>query len=102
MLNIVDQHLQRLPVHGLNLIMTGIVQVQHPHQDILLLHQISRVHSAELVPVESQGRQHRQIVFLLDSIVRCLDKVNILLLALIINVLQLVDNLLALLVSLAV
>lgn len=102
MLHVIDQNLQRLSVHRLNLIVARLVQVQHPCKDVVLLHQITSVDGTELVPVERQSRQRREVVFLFNAVIGSLDKVNFLLLALIIDVLQFIDDLLALFVSFAV
>ena len=102
MLLLIDQHLQGLSIHRFDLIVTGLVQLQHPLQDVVLFHEVSRVDRAELVPVEGQGRQTGQVVLLLDTLVGGLHKVNALLLTLVIDVLDLIDDLLALLISLAI
>lgn len=102
MFNVVDQHLQCFAVDRLNNVRTGLVQLQYPLENFLLLHQIAGVDGAEFVTIKRQCWQRLQVVLLVNAFVGCLHKVNVLLLALIVDVLQLVEDLLCLFVTLAV
>lgn len=102
MFDIIDQNLQRFAINRLDDIRIGLIQVQHPFQDLVLLHQIAGVDGAEFVPIESQCRQLGQIVFLVDAFVGRFDEVNALLFALVVDVLQFVEDFLRFFVSLAI
>lgn len=56
MFNLVDEHLERLTVNRFNHFGLGLVLLQHPLEDLLLVHQIPGVDGAELVTVEHQRR----------------------------------------------
>lgn len=99
MLNIIDEHLQRLPVDALDNIRRGCAKLEHPLQDLFLVHHVTRIDLPELVSVERQCRQSRKIVFLLDSFVRYFYEIDLLLLALVVDILELLQNLLAFLVT---
>lgn len=102
MFNLVDEHLERLAVNRLDHFGLGLVLLQHPLEDLLLVHQIPGVDGTELVTVEHQRRQVLQIVLVLNVVVRSLDEINVLLFALVIDVLQLSDDLERLLVLIVI
>lgn len=102
MLDVVNQNLKRATVDRLNNIGRRFNEIQHPLKDFILIHQIAGVNRAELVAVKGQRGQRRQVVFLFDSIVARLHKVDVFLLALVVDVLQLVEDLLWLFVTLRV
>lgn len=99
MVDVVDQDLKCAAIDRLNHVRGGVDEVQNPFKDFLLIHEIASVDCAELVTVESQSGQSWQVVLLLNAIIAGLDKVNVFLLALVVDVLELVQNLLRLLVA---
>lgn len=98
-LDVVDEHLQRFPVDALDDVRRGRSQLEDPLQDLFFVHHITCVDLSELVSVEGQGWQPRQVVLLLDTLVGDLHEVDLLLLALVVDVLELLKDLLALLVA---
>lgn len=102
MLDIIDKHLQCFSVDALDNIRLRCAEIKHPIQDLFLVHHVTRVDLPELVPVKRQRWQPRKIVLLLDTFVGDLDEVDVLLLALVVNVLEFLEDLLALLIALLV
>ena len=98
MFNLVYQHLQRFAVNRFDDLGLGVVLLQHPFKDLLLLHHVAGVDRAELVAIEHQGGQRFEIVLLVDVFVGRLDEIDVLLLALVVDVFQLGNDLLGLLV----
>lgn len=52
MLDIVDEHLQCLPVNALDNIRRGCAKLENPLQDLFLVHHVTRIDLPKLVPVE--------------------------------------------------
>lgn len=102
MLDVVDENLQCFAVDGLDDVRVRFVQLQDPLQDLVLVHEVAVVDGAELVAVERERWQIGQIVFLVDAIVGSFDEVDALLLAFVVDVFKFIQDLLRLLVALAV
>lgn len=96
---VVDKHLQRFSINALDNVWCGRSKLEDPFQDLFLVHHITRVDLPELVSIEGQRRQSWQIVFLFDTLVGDLHEVDILFFALVVDVLEFLKDLLALLVT---
>lgn len=87
MFDIVDKNLQSFAIDGFNDVRIRFVQFQNPIQNLILFGQIAGVNRTEFVAVESEGWQLRQIVFLVDAFIGCLDEINVLLFTFIVDIL---------------
>lgn len=99
MLDIVDEHLQRLPIDALDNIRGGCAKLEDPLQDLFLVHHVTRIDLPEFVSVEHQCRQSRKIVLLFDPFVGYFYEVDFLLLALVVDILELLQDFVTLFIA---
>lgn len=90
MIDVVNQHLECTTVDTFNHIWSWVNQAQDPFQNLILIHQITIVDSAEFVAIECQSWQRWQIVFFFDTFIARLNKVDVLLFAFVVDVFELV------------
>lgn len=87
MFDIVDENLQSFAIDGFNDVWIRFVQFQNPIQNFILFGQIAGVNRTEFVAVEGECWQLRQIVFLVDAFIGCLDEINVFLFTFIVDIL---------------
>lgn len=56
MLDVVDEHLQRLPIDALDNVRLRRAKLEDPVQDLFLVHHVARVDLPEFMPIERQRR----------------------------------------------